>query len=67
VSDFPIQELFVKDDLIGINKEDIHFFQCALAKNGVKARNGRDIVETFAVMAVEVGKNEINVIMGQGL
>ena len=66
-SDFSFQELFVEDDLIGIDEGDIHFFKDALAENGVKTCNGRDIVEEFAIIAVEMGKDEIDVILSQGI
>ena len=53
-SDFPFQKLFVKDDLIGVDERDIQFFQYTAAENGVETSNGRDIVEKFAIIAVEV-------------
>ena len=66
-SDFSFQELFVKNDLIGINERDIHFFKDTLAENGVETCNGRDIVEKFAIVAVEMRKDEIDVILSQGI
>ena len=59
--------MFVKDNLIRIDEGDIHFFKDTLAENGVKACNGRGIVEKFAIIAVEVGKDEIDVILSQGI
>ena len=66
-SDFPFQELFVNDDLIGVDEGDIQFFQYTAAENGVETSNGRDVVEEFAIIAVEVRKDEINVILSQGI
>ena len=53
-SDLSFQKLFVNDDLIGIDEGDIQFFQYTAAENGVETCNGRDIVEKFAIIAVEV-------------
>ena len=59
--------MFVNDDLIGIDEGDIHLFQDTLAENGVETCDGRNIVEKFAIIAVEVRKDEINVILSQGI
>ena len=59
--------MFVKDDLIRIDEGDIHFFKDTLTENGVETCDGRGIVEKFAIIAVEVGKNEIDVLLSQGI
>ena len=59
--------MFVKNDLIGVDEGDVHFFQDAFAENRVEPGNGGDIVEKFAIVAVEVRKDEINVILSQGI
>ena len=59
--------MFVNDDLIGIDEGDIHLFQDTLAENGVETCDGRNIVEKFAIIAVEVGKDEINVVLSQSI
>ena len=66
-SDLSFQKLFVNDDLIGIDEGDIQFFQYTAAENGVETSNGRDVVEEFAIIAVEVRKDEIDVILSQGI
>ena len=38
-----------------------------LAENGVESYNGRDIVEKFAIIAVEMRKDEIDIILSQGI
>lgn len=53
-ADFSFQELFVNDDLIGIDEGNIHFSKDFLAENGVEPCNGSDIVEKFAIITVEV-------------
>ena len=64
-SDFTFQKFWVQDDVVRRNDCEVQSVQAILAKQGTESFDSGSVIVAFPDVAVEVGKDEIDILLRQ--
>ena len=64
-SDFTFQKFGIHDDVVRRDNREVQSIQTVLAEEGAESLDGGDVIVAFPDITVEVGKDEIDVLLRQ--
>ena len=64
-SDFTFQKFWIQDDVVRRNDSEVQNVQAILAEQSTESIDGGSVIVAFPDVAVEVGKDEVDVLLRQ--